>query len=294
VTSVLRRIRIWLLVALGTGLAVPAFASAAGAAFDPAEEFSTSAWVDLNLGFIDLSINKAVFYMLASSLIICVFGIVVVRGGMKMKPGKGQNVLEMTYEFAEQQVAEVTLPARVFKKWFPYLATLFLFVAVNNLISFIPLPTAPHTDTFQVVGDLGLYAATANINVTFALALMTFVAFLWEGFGTHGFIGYFKTLVPAGASKGIVPFIFALELLSQVLRLISLSVRLFANMLAGHLLIIMAAGFSILVGSLLGVLGIPFALFFYVFEWVLVAGLQAFIFALLSGIYIGYAAQESH
>jgi F-type H+-transporting ATPase subunit a len=291
---VLRRIRIWLLVALGTGLAVPAFASAAGAAFDPAEEFSTSAWVDLNLGFIDLSINKAVFYMLASSLIICVFGIVVVRGGMKMKPGKGQNVLEMTYEFAEQQVAEVTLPARVFKKWFPYLATLFLFVAVNNLISFIPLPTAPHTDTFQVVGDLGLYAATANINVTFALALMTFVAFLWEGFGTHGFIGYFKTLVPAGASKGIVPFIFALELLSQVLRLISLSVRLFANMLAGHLLIIMAAGFSILVGSLLGVLGIPFALFFYVFEWVLVAGLQAFIFALLSGIYIGYAAQESH
>ena len=293
-TSVLRRIRIWLLVALGTGLAVPAFASAEGAAFDPAEEFSTTAWVDLNLGFIDLSINKAVFYMLASSLIICVFGIVVVRGGMKMKPGKGQNVLEMTYEFAEQQVAEVTLPARVFKKWFPYLATLFLFVAVNNLISFIPLPTAPHTDTFQVVGDLGLYAATANINVTFALALMTFVAFLWEGFGTHGFIGYFKTLVPAGASKGIVPFIFALELLSQVLRLISLSVRLFANMLAGHLLIIMAAGFSILVGSLLGVLGIPFALFFYVFEWVLVAGLQAFIFALLSGIYIGYAAQESH
>jgi F-type H+-transporting ATPase subunit a len=294
VTSVLRRIRIWLLVALGTGLAVPAFASAEGAAFDPAEEFSTTAWVDLNLGFIDLSINKAVFYMLASSLIICVFGIVVVRGGMKMKPGKGQNVLEMTYEFAEQQVAEVTLPARVFKKWFPYLATLFLFVAVNNLISFIPLPTAPHTDTFQVVGDLGLYAATANINVTFALALMTFVAFLWEGFGTHGFIGYFKTLVPAGASKGIVPFIFALELLSQVLRLISLSVRLFANMLAGHLLITMAAGFSILVGSLLGVLGIPFALFFYVFEWVLVAGLQAFIFALLSGIYIGYAAQESH
>ncbi len=293
-TGVLRRIRIWLMVALGVGLAIPALASAEGAAFDPAEEFATTAWVEIQLGPIDLSINKAVFYMLVSSLIICVFGIVVVRGGMKMKPGKGQNVLEMAYEFTEQQVAEVTLPERVFKKWFPYLATLFLFVAVNNLISFIPLPTGPHTDTFQVVGDMGLYAATANINVTFALALMTFVAFLWEGFGTHGFFGYFKTLVPPGASKGITPFIFALELLSQILRLISLSVRLFANMLAGHLLIIMAAGFSILVGSLLGVLGIPFALFFYVFEWVLVAGLQAFIFALLSGIYIGYAAQESH
>jgi F-type H+-transporting ATPase subunit a len=130
--------------------------------------------------------------------------------------------------------------------------------------------------------------------VTLALALMTFVAFLYEGFTTHGFIGYFKTLIPPGSSKGITPFIFVLELLSQVLRLISLSVRLFANMLAGHLLIIMAAGFSILVGSLLGVLGIPFALFFYVFELVLIAGLQAFIFALLSGIYIGYAAMSEH
>jgi len=297
VTSFMRRIRIWLLLGVGLGLAVPALALGEGsssAAFDPAEEFATDAWVDLNLGFVDLSVNKAVFYMLISSLIIILFGIIVVRGGLKMKPTKGQNVLEMAYEFTEQQVAAVTLPERVFKKWFPYLATLFLFVAVNNLISFIPLPTSPHTDTFSVVGDLGLYAATANINVTFALALMTFVAFLWEGFGTHGFFGYFKTLVPPGASKGITPFIFALELLSQILRLISLSVRLFANMLAGHLLIIMAAGFSILVGSLLGVLGIPFALFFYVFEWVLVAGLQAFIFALLSGIYIGYAAQDSH
>ncbi len=293
-TPFMRRIRIWLLLGIGLGLAVPAVGLGAGAAFDPAEEFATTAWVDLNLGFVDLSINKAVFYMLISSLIIILFGIIVVRGGLKMRPTKGQNVLEMAYEFTEQQVAAVTLPERVFKKWFPYLATLFLFVAVNNLISFIPIPASPHTDTFQVVGDLGLYAATANINVTFALALMTFVAFLWEGFGTHGFFGYFKTLVPPGASKGITPFIFALELLSQILRLVSLSVRLFANMLAGHLLIIMAAGFSILVGSLLGVLGIPFALFFYVFEWVLVAGLQAFIFALLSGIYIGYAAQSEH
>ena len=289
----LSRLKWWLIATFGLLLAAPALASAAEE-IDPAEEFETSAWVDLNLGFIDLSINKAVFYMLASSAIIILFGILVVRGGLKMKPTKAQNVLEITYEFAEEQIAGATLPQRVFTKWFPYLATLFLFIAVNNLISFIPLPTAPHTDTFQVVGDLGLYAATANISVTIALALMTFVAFLYEGFTTHGFIGYFKTLIPPGSSKGITPFIFALELLSQVLRLVSLSVRLFANMLAGHLLIIMAAGFSILVGSLLGVLGIPFALFFYVFEWLLVAGLQAFIFALLSGIYIGYAAQSEH
>lgn len=289
-----RRMKWWIVSMLTLVLAAPVMASASGGEFDPAEEFDVGEYVSIHLGSINLSINKAVIYMLISSAIIILFGVLVVRGGLKMKPTRSQNVLELSYEFVEKQIAGVALPERVFTKWFPYLATLFLFVAVNNLISFIPLPTAPHTDTFQVIGDLGLYAATANINVTLALALMTFVAFLWEGFGTHGFIGYFKTLIPPGSSKGITPFVFVLELLSQILRLVSLSVRLFANMLAGHLLIIMAAGFSILVGSLLGVLGIPFALFFYVFEWVLVAGLQAFIFALLSGIYIGYAAQSEH
>ena len=289
----LTRARWWALGLLAMMLAAPALASAAEE-FKPQDEFELTAWVPIELGPIDLSINKAVFYMVVSSAIIILFGILVVRGGLKMKPNRSQNVLEIAYEFSEEQIAGASLPQHVFKKWFPYLATLFLFIAVNNLISFIPLPTAPHTDTFVVVGDLGLYAATANINVTLALALMTFIAFLYEGFTTHGFIGYFKTLIPPGSSKGITPFIFVLELLSQVLRLVSLSVRLFANMLAGHLLIIMAAGFSILVGSLLGVLGIPFALFFYVFELVLIAGLQAFIFALLSGIYIGYAAMSEH
>ncbi len=291
--SAASRMRWWLAAMLGLLLAVPALASAAED-FKPQDEFNVGQWIPIDLGFVDLSINKAVVYMLISSAVIIVFGVLVVRGGLKMKPTKSQNVLEIAYEFSEEQIAGASLPQHVFKKWFPYLATLFLFIAVNNLISFVPLPTAPHTDTFRVVGDLGLYAATANINVTFALALMTFVAFLWEGFTTHGFVGYFKTLIPPGSGKGIAPFIFVLELLSQVLRLVSLSVRLFANLLAGHLLIIMAAGFSILVGSLLGVLGIPFALFFYVFEVVLIAGLQAFIFALLSGIYIGYAAMSEH
>jgi len=293
VRSAASRMRWWLAAMLGLLLAVPALASAAED-FKPQDEFNVGQWIPIDLGFVDLSINKAVVYMLISSAVIIVFGVLVVRGGLKMKPTKSQNVLEIAYEFSEEQIAGASLPQHVFKKWFPYLATLFLFIAVNNLISFVPLPTAPHTDTFRVVGDLGLYAATANINVTFALALMTFVAFLWEGFTTHGFVGYFKTLIPPGSGKGIAPFIFVLELLSQVLRLVSLSVRLFANLLAGHLLIIMAAGFSILVGSLLGVLGIPFALFFYVFEVVLIAGLQAFIFALLSGIYIGYAAMSEH
>jgi F-type H+-transporting ATPase subunit a len=96
------------------------------------------------------------------------------------------------------------------------------------------------------------------------------------------------------APRALKPFIFGIEIVSQLLRLVSLSVRLFANMLAGHLLIIMAAGFAVLVGSYVGLVAIPFALFFYVLEWVLVAGLQGFIFALLSGIYIGYAIEAPH
>ncbi|MCU0306322.1 MAG: F0F1 ATP synthase subunit A [Thermoleophilia bacterium] len=292
--SLFSRLRAPLALALSALLLVPAIASAA-AEFDPAEEFDVGQWIPIELGPIDLSINKAVVYMMLSSAIIILFGIFVVRGGLRMKPNKAQNIVELSYEFTEKQIAGGNLPTqKVINRWFPYLATLFLFVAVNNLISFIPLPMAPHKDTFGVVGDLGLYAATANINVTFALAAMTFVAFVSEGVRTHGVGGYFKSLIPPGASGPIKPFVFALELLSTILRLVSLSVRLFANMLAGHLLIIMAAGFTILVGSLLGVLALPFGLFFYIFEFLLIAGLQAFIFALLSAVYIGAAAAAEH
>ncbi len=143
------------------------------------------------------------------------------------------------------------------------------------------------------IPDLSLYAATANINVTLALTLVTFIAYNYEGIRAHGAVGYAKTLVP-DAPGAIKPFIAVLEILSQLLRLVSLSVRLFANLLAGHLLIIMCAGFSVLLGNFAGVIAIPVGVFFYIFEWVLIAGLQAFIFAMLSGIYIGFAVESSH
>jgi len=278
-------------------LTMPAFAAAAegGEDFDPSLEFKVDPyWFDLKLGPFDLSINKAVIYLLITTVILCVGGILVVRGGLKTRPTKGQNVVEMAYEFVEKQVAHQTLPHRGIPRWFPYLATLFLFVAVNNLISFIPLPMSHEADTFPGgLPDLGLYAATANINVTLTLASITFLATLVVGVQTHGVGGYVKTLIP-DAPGAVKPFIFVIEVLSLLLRLVSLSVRLFANLLAGHLLIIMAGGFAVLVGSVIGAVAIPFALFFYVFEWVLVAGLQAFIFALLSGVYIGYAMEAPH
>jgi F-type H+-transporting ATPase subunit a len=274
-------------------LAAPALAAAAEDEFDPSQEFKTNAYIDIHIGSLDLSVNKAVVYLLLSAAICIGLGIFVVRGGLRMRPTGAQNLVELVYEFTEEQIARPTLSERVFSRYFPYIATLFMFIAVNNLISFIPLPVSHEGGTFGSLPDFGLYAATANINVTLALTIVTFIAYNYEGVRAHGPVGYVKTLIP-DAPRAIKPFIFALEVLSQLLRLVSLSVRLFANILAGHLLIIMCAGFVVLLGNYAGLIAIPVGVFFYVFEWVLIAGLQAFIFAMLSGIYIGFAVSAPH
>lgn len=286
------RIRLAAVAALTALLAVPA--SGLGATeFDPSQEFALDPWVSIELGPLDLSINKAVFYLVLASLICIAMGLVI-RGGLRMRPTRAQNIVELAYEFSEKQIARPTLTEKVYSRYFPYIATLFLFILVSNLISFIPLPVAPHSGTFPLgIPDLGLYAATANINVTLALTLVTFVVYNYEGVRAHGVGGYLKTLVPE-APRAIQPVIFVIEVLSQILRLVSLSVRLFANLLAGHLLIIMAAGFMVLLGNFFGLIALPVGVFFWVFEWLLVAGLQAFIFAMLSGIYIGFAVESSH
>jgi F-type H+-transporting ATPase subunit a len=275
-------------------LALPALAAAAGEEFDPSLEFKLDPYVPIEIGPLDLSINKAVIYMAMSSLICIGVGIFVVRGGLRMRPTGAQNVVELAYEFTERQIARPTLTDKVYSRYFPYVATLFLFIAVNNIISFVPLPMGHETGTFPFgIPDFGLYAATANINVTLTLTIITFALTQIEGVKAHGPLGYVKTFIP-NAPGFIKPLIFVIEVLSQLLRLVSLSVRLFANLLAGHLLIIMAAGFMVLLGNFAGLLAIPVGVFFWVFEWLLIAGLQAFIFAMLSGIYIGYAVQESH
>jgi F-type H+-transporting ATPase subunit a len=293
--SIRRSWRALTALAIGCLLAVPAIAAAAEEEdFDPSLEFKLDPYISIDLGPIDLSINKAVVYLLIASAICIGLGIFVVRGGLRQRPTGAQNLVELAYEFTERQIARPTLSERVFSRYFPYIATLFLFIAVSNIVSFIPLPVSHEGGTFPGgIPDFGLYAATANINVTLALTIVTFVAYNYEGVRAHGPVGYAKTLVP-DAPTVIKPFIAALEVLSQLLRLVSLSVRLFANLLAGHLLIIMCAGFVVLLGNFAGLIAIPVGVFFYVFEWVLIAGLQAFIFAMLSGIYIGFAVQSDH
>ena len=187
-------------------------------------------------------------------------------------------------------------------RWFPFLATLFFFILFSNFIGLIPLPTNTEhpIDVFGLeVPAFALYAATANISIPLVLTLVVWIAYQREGVRAHGPIGYLKTWLPAGLEdmnpigKGLI---FVIEAISQFVRLISLSVRLFANILAGHLLLLfMGGGLAVLLGlAALGVLTFPMAFAFYVFEIVIVAGLQAFIFSILTAIYLGEATSESH
>ncbi len=184
------------------------------------------------------------------------------------------------------------------KKYFPFIATLFVFILVTNLIGYIPLPVNS-TDKFTLFGahlpSFQLYAADTNVAFPLALALTVFVLFNYEGIKYHGLGGYFKSLIPAGIGKGLLPLIAVIEVLSIFLRLISLTVRLWANLLAGHLLIAFMGGeLGVLVGqTVVSWALLPLGVAIFLFEAILIAGLQAFIFAILTAIYLG-GAVSSH
>jgi F-type H+-transporting ATPase subunit a len=191
------------------------------------------------------------------------------------------------------------LDDRMAKKYFPFIGALFLFIWFSNLIGYIPLPTNTH-ETFDLFGvevpSFALYAATANLSVPLVLALVVFVSYNVEGVRAKGAGGYLKSLIPAGVTGGMAVFIFILEFLSNFMRLISLSVRLFANILAGHLIILfMSGGLAVLLGlEVLGWVTLPLGVILFLFEVGLVATLQAFIFATLTAIYLGGAVAEHH
>lgn len=264
--------------------------------FDPSHEFEQNPWVPIHLGPLDLSITKAVGYLILGSIVTILIGLVLMRWKVGVDPNKRQAVGEMVYEVAQTQVAEQGLPSRSIGKWFPYVATLMLFIWVVNMLGFIPLPLSDEKITIAGVElpQLGVYAATSSISVTLALALMTFVFTHYEGIRNNGVGGYFKSWIP-DVPKVMYPLIVPLEILGQFMRLVSLSVRLFANMLAGHMLILTFLGLIFVLESLvLVIFAVPAATLFYLFEVVIVVSIQAFIFAALSAIYIGSAIEPEH
>jgi F-type H+-transporting ATPase subunit a len=274
-------------VATLLALSIPTPAFARGE-FDPTKEFEQHEWISIHLGPLNLSITKAVVYLFLGTALTIVLGLVLMRGRTL---NRRQTVGEGIYEVAQTQIAEQGLPSKAIGRWFPYVASLLLFIFVINLIGFIPLPITG--ETWHGFPVWGIYAATSSLSVTLALALLTFVFTHYEGVRWNGPVRYFKSWIPE-APKVLLFLIVPLEILGQFMRLISLSVRLFANMLAGHILILTFLGLIFIFQSLklLPVL-IP-ATVFYLFEVIIVVGIQAFIFAALSAIYIGSAIEPQH
>jgi F-type H+-transporting ATPase subunit a len=269
--------------------------------FKPQNEFKLHDWVPIQIAGINFSITRAVLYLvLASALTIT--AMVYVARRMQMKPNRVQTAVEVAYDLTKNNITGSNLPSNYALKWFPFIATLFFFIAFSNLIGYLPLPTNTE-ETVDILGvnlpTFAIYAATANISFALVLTLVVWFSYHVEGVREKGLIGYLKSFLPAGL-EDMNPIgkalIFSIEVLSHFMRLVSLSVRLFANILAGHLLLLfMGGGLAVLLGlAALGALTFPLAFVFFVLEVGLIATLQAFIFATLSAIYIGGAVAESH
>ena len=270
-------------------------------AFQPQNEFKLEPWVTLELGGIDLSINKAVVYLLIASILTVVTMVWIARR-MQQKPNRVQTAIEVAYDMTKNTITGGNLEPKMASRWFPFLAALFFWIWFSNIIGFLPLPTnTEHTvDIFGIaIPSFALYAATANLSIPLVLTLVVWISYHVEGVRAKGLFKYLASWLPPGledmnpAAKG---FIFIIEAISHFARLISLSVRLFANILAGHLLLLfMGGGLAVLLGiAALGALTFPLAFFFFILEVGLIATLQAFIFSTLTAIYLGGATSASH
>jgi len=270
-------------------------------AFQPQNEFKLEPWISIDVGGIDLSINKAVLYLvLASALTVGTMTWISRR--MAQKPNRVQTAVEVAYDLTKNNITGGNLDHATAVRWFPFLGALFFFIWFSNMIGFLPLPVnTEHTvDVFGLeIPSFALYAATANLSIPLVLTLVVWVAYHVEGIRAKGLFRYLASWLPPGLEQMnpiAKAFIFTIEAISHFARLISLSVRLFANILAGHLLLLfMGGGLAVLLGiAALGALTFPLAFFFFILEVGLIATLQAFIFATLTAIYIGGATAASH
>jgi F-type H+-transporting ATPase subunit a len=257
--------------------------------FQIQNEFKLVNWVALGV----FSINRAVVYLFIAA-VLTVLTMVFIARRMRQRPNRVQTAVEVVYSLMRDNITRGNMPDSMAARWFPFCGALFLFLWYSNIIGYLPLPTNSQ-ESFNFLGvhvpSFALYAATANISVPLVLAIVVFGVFNWEGIRAQGPIGYLKSLIPAGVRGPMLLLVFPLEVISTFMRVISLTVRLFANILAGHMIILfMAGGLAVILGlSFLGWFTMPAAILIYLFELVLIATLQAFIFATLSAIYLGGA-----
>jgi F-type H+-transporting ATPase subunit a len=261
-------------------------ASVASGVFTPTDEFKLDTWFKLG----PVAFNKGVLYLLIT--VVLTLGIMLyISKRLQKRPGRLQVAVEGFYSLC-RSMAKENLDEDMERKYFPLIATLFVFILVSNLIGYIPLPI-DSGEKFKLFGAMipsfQIYAADTNVAFPLMLALGVFGAFTYEGIKHHGLFGYIKSLMPGGMKGPIKGLVYPIEILSYFLRLVSLTVRLWANLLAGHLLIAFMGGeLGVLVGDpWVSWMLLPAGVVIFLFEAVLIAGLQAFIFAILTAIYLG-------
>jgi F-type H+-transporting ATPase subunit a len=289
------------LTTLAILLAGPATAMALNIneAYRPQDEFKLDPWFSIG----PIEFNKAVLYIIVATFLTC-FTMIYAARRMQERPNRFQTVVEGAYTLMRDNITRGNMPDRMAAKWFPFIATIFLFIWFSNIIGYLPLPTNTEhkVNIFGAhIPSLALYAATANLSVPLVLTLMVWLSYHVEGIRAKGFTGYLASWIPAGVEGPARIPIFGIEVISHFVRLVSLSVRLFANILAGHLLILFMGGglvvllnLSIVGSVVLGLVSGAMAVAFFLFEVVLIATLQAFIFATLTAIYLGGAVAAEH
>jgi len=227
---------------------------------------------------IDITPTKHVIFMwIAAILVLLTFITVARQYKSALIPKKLANFFEVMIIFVRDEIAEPTL-GKNYDRYLPYLLTLFFFVLFGNFLGLIPFSA-----TF-----------TSNIAVTAALAILSFLMIQLGGIRQNGFFGYFKGLVPQGIPLWLLPLMIPVEILGLFTKPFALAIRLFANMIAGHTVILALIGLIFFMGTLfIAPISIAFAVFIYLLE-ILVALIQAYIFTMLTSLFIGMAVHQEH
>jgi F-type H+-transporting ATPase subunit a len=243
---------------------------------DPIEQFKIVNLFSIGkIGNADIFFTNSAAFMLAAVILLTGF-LVVGTASATAVPGRLQSAAELTYEFVATMLRSTG--GNEGMRFFPFVFTIFMFVLLLNMFGLIPYG----------------FAVTSHIIITAILALTVFFTVLIYGLMRHG-LHFFNLFVPKGVPIYILPMIVAIEILSFISRPISHSVRLFANMLAGHILILTFIGLIFILQTwVLAFVVVPVGILFYLFEVIIVIGIQAFIFAALSAIYIGSAIEPEH
>jgi F-type H+-transporting ATPase subunit a len=238
----------------------------------PLDQFKIHNFVDFKIGKLDLSITNSAFFMMLSTLLIIVF-LLKATSKKLLIPSKTQVLAETLFNFVNNIIKETI--GEEGKKFFPLIFSIFLFIFMCNALGLTPYS----------------FTSTSQIAVNFALATIAFLTITIYAIIRNGFSGFLHMFLPSGVPVLIAPLIFVLELISFLIRPITLSVRLFANMVAGHVLLKVIAGFIVSKGLVFGTIPLLFAIAMIGFEF-FVAGLQAYIFAILVATYLGETTKE--